>query len=128
MRILAVKKIGPMIKAILFVLLFSVTCFTDTYAGFLVKKQTITIPTANKQSSAPTMQRLEKRFHTYPRHHGELPKGIYIAFCILPLGWLAIAINENFTQQTWIFSLLLYLLLYAPGVIYSLMQMHKYYR
>ncbi len=62
-----------------------------------------------------------------PGHGFELPKGVYIAMSILLLGWLAIAIHDNFTQQDWIFALLLYGLLILPGIYYSLSKMREYY-
>lgn len=115
-----------MVKAILLVLLCSTMFVSQSFAGFLVKKQVA----ASAAVHMASQKSVKASSHTaaMPRNLAELPKGVYIALCILPLGWLAIAINENFTQQTWIFSLLLYLLLYVPGVIYSLRQMRHYYR
>jgi uncharacterized membrane protein YqaE (UPF0057 family) len=101
-------------------------CVSQSFAGFIVKKQAAATTVATTVANAPERRTLLAT--AMPRHLAELPKGVYIALCILPLGWLAIAINENFTQQTWIFSLLLYLLLYVPGLIYSLRQMRNYYR
>lgn len=118
-------RIRPMVKAILLVLLFATMCVSQSFAGFIVKKQapaTAAVTAVHVAEKRPLLAAI------MPRHLAELPKGVYIALCILPLGWLAIAINENFTQQTWIFSLLLYLLLYVPGLIYSLRQMRNYYR
>jgi uncharacterized membrane protein YqaE (UPF0057 family) len=58
---------------------------------------------------------------------GKLPKWAYIVMSIFALGWLAIGIRSNWKTNDWWISLLLYLLFYFPGLIYSLIVMKKYY-
>lgn len=55
------------------------------------------------------------------------PKWAYIVFALLALGWLAIGIRSDFKGNDWWISLLLYLLFYLPGLIYTLVVMKKYY-
>lgn len=62
-----------------------------------------------------------------PEGGGDLPKWAYILFSILALGWLAIGIRSNWKGNDWWIALLLYFLFYFPGLIYSLIVMHKYY-
>ncbi len=115
---------------------------TNVNAALLVKRtvsteQCVDAPPATATpTNSTTMWQKVARHAAYAlqlptghkRHNmGELPKGIYIAMCILPLGWLAIAINSNFTENEWIFALLWYVLLYLPGVYYSLRQMKRFY-
>jgi hypothetical protein len=52
---------------------------------------------------------------------------LYVVLCILPLGWLAIGINDDWHGNDWWIALLLYFIFYIPGVIFSLIKMGKYY-
>ena len=51
----------------------------------------------------------------------------YIVLAILGLGWLAMGINDNFQGYDWLISLLLYLIFYLPGLIFTLIMMSNYY-
>jgi hypothetical protein len=57
-----------------------------------------------------------------------LPKAAYIVMAIFFLGWLAMGINDNFSGIEWVLSLILYILLWLPGFIYTLIMMKKYYK
>jgi uncharacterized membrane protein YqaE (UPF0057 family) len=57
----------------------------------------------------------------------DISKGAYIVLAIIWFGWLAMGINDNFEGFDWIISLLLYILGWLPGVIYTLIRMKKYY-
>ena len=57
----------------------------------------------------------------------KLSKGIYILLAFLGLGWLGMGLNDNFEGTDWIISLVLYLLFWLPGFIYTLVKMKKYY-
>jgi uncharacterized membrane protein YqaE (UPF0057 family) len=56
-----------------------------------------------------------------------MPKILYIILALLGLGWLAMGINSNFRGNDWIISLILSLLFWLPGFIYTLVKMKKYY-
>jgi uncharacterized membrane protein YqaE (UPF0057 family) len=56
-----------------------------------------------------------------------ISKGLYIILAILPFGWLGMGLNDNFTGSDWIISLVLYILLWLPGLIYTLVKMKNYY-
>jgi uncharacterized membrane protein YqaE (UPF0057 family) len=58
---------------------------------------------------------------------GDVPQWLYIVLSILFLGWLAIGIKSNWKGNDWWIALLLYFVFYFPGLIYSLIVMHKYY-
>jgi uncharacterized membrane protein YqaE (UPF0057 family) len=58
---------------------------------------------------------------------GTLPQWAYIVLSIFLLGWLAIGIKSNWQSNDWWISLLLYILFWVPGLIYSLVVMSKYY-
>lgn len=51
----------------------------------------------------------------------------YIILSIFWLGWLAIGLNDDFDGSSWLIALLLYILFYFPGLIYSLIVMGDYY-
>jgi len=59
--------------------------------------------------------------------HAVIPQILYIILAILPLGWLAMGINDNFQPWDWVISLILYCILWLPGIIYTLIKMNKYY-
>jgi uncharacterized membrane protein YqaE (UPF0057 family) len=46
---------------------------------------------------------------------------------IVFFGWLAMGLNDDFEGFDWLISLLLYILGWLPGVIYTLIMMKKYY-
>jgi uncharacterized membrane protein YqaE (UPF0057 family) len=58
---------------------------------------------------------------------GVMPAILYIILAILALGWLAMGINDAFSDFDWLISLILYILFYIPGLIYTLIKMNKYY-
>jgi hypothetical protein len=56
-----------------------------------------------------------------------ISKGLYVLLAIIGFGWLAMGIMDNFTGSNWIISLVLYLVFYLPGLIFSLVKMKDYY-
>ncbi|MFA6150590.1 MAG: YqaE/Pmp3 family membrane protein [Chitinophagaceae bacterium] len=56
-----------------------------------------------------------------------IPQGLYIVLAIFWMGWLAMGINDDFHGNDWLISLLLYIIFYIPGLIYTLVKMNKYY-
>ncbi len=62
-----------------------------------------------------------------PRRATAMPPFAYILLCVIALGWLAMGLNDDFGGYEWVLSLVLYILFYFPGLIYSLIMMGKYY-
>ncbi len=60
-------------------------------------------------------------------YRGSMPQIGYIILALLGFGWLAIGVLDNWSGQFWIISLILYLLFYIPGLIYTLIIMGNYY-
>lgn len=56
-----------------------------------------------------------------------IPQGLYIVMAIFFLGWLAMGINDDWSGYDWLISLVLYIILWLPGFIFSLIKMGKYY-
>lgn len=57
----------------------------------------------------------------------DLDKNVYIILAIVGLGWLAMGLLDDWTGNNWIIALVLSLLFWIPGVIYSLIKMKDYY-
>jgi len=57
----------------------------------------------------------------------DLEQPIYILLAIVGLGWLAMGLLDDWSGNNWIIALVLSLLLWLPGVIYSLIKMKDYY-
>lgn len=60
-------------------------------------------------------------------YNTDMPQIGYIILALLGFGWLAIGVLDNWSGQYWIISLILYLLFYIPGLIYTLLIMGNYY-
>lgn len=56
-----------------------------------------------------------------------IPQILYVILAILPLGWLGMGINDNWSGSDWVISLVLYILFWLPGLIFTLVKMNKYY-
>ncbi len=56
-----------------------------------------------------------------------ISKGLYVVLAILGLGWLAMGLLDDWSGSDWIISLVLYLLFFLPGLIFTLIKMKKYY-
>ena len=87
------------------------------------------VPTV-KESTVSTEKRslISRLFHRSKGHGGDaIPKWLYIVLAIFGLGWLGMGINDNFNGSDWLISLLLYILLWLPGFIYTLIKMSNYY-
>ncbi len=57
----------------------------------------------------------------------DISKGVYILLAIIGLGWLAMALLDDWQGNDWWISLIGYFLCWLPGLIYSLVKMKKYY-
>jgi len=61
------------------------------------------------------------------KNAADISQGLYIVLAILGLGWLAMGILDDWQGSDWLISLVLYILFYIPGLIYTLIKMNKYY-
>jgi uncharacterized membrane protein YqaE (UPF0057 family) len=132
----------------IFVLLAIMSLFTATssYASFPIKKPPVaavapvtasnaTTATASEEPTVaaekPATIAAEKRSWMgkifAKAKAAAIPEILYIIMAIFPLGWLAMGINDNFTGSKWLISLLLYILFYIPGLIYTLVMLPTYY-
>ena len=57
----------------------------------------------------------------------DLPQVAYVILSIFWLGWLAMGLLDDFQGDNWWIGLILYLLFYFPGLIFSLIKMGEYY-
>lgn len=134
-------------KFLLMAFIATVTFSTTSQAGFVMKKHPATVVTQNAVASteaqvltsnesaavAQTNEVAEKQsifskmFHKSAKGKAEISKPLYIVLAILPFGWLAMGINDNFEGWDWVISLVLYILGWLPGLIYTLVKMKKYY-
>ncbi len=65
--------------------------------------------------------------HSLKKGSSKISKGLYVVLAILGLGWLAMGILDDWSGNDWIIALVLSLLFWLPGLIYSLVKMKKYY-
>jgi hypothetical protein len=134
-------------KLFIFGLLLSVILLsvTESRAAFPVKKETaaetvVNPPVATENTTAAASQEgsvIRTKKHSIfsnvvnriinPRRATAMPPVAYVLLCIIALGWLAMGLNDNFAGFEWVLSLVLYILFYFPGLIYSLIMMGKYY-
>lgn len=57
----------------------------------------------------------------------DISKGVYILLAIVGLGFLGIGLVSDWDGSEWIIALVLSILCWLPGVIYSLVKMKDYY-
>lgn len=134
-------------KFLLMAFIATVTFSTTSQAGFVMKKHPATVVTQNAVANtdasvltsnesaavAPTNEAAEKQtifskmFHKSAKGKAEISKPLYIVLAIFAFGWLAMGINDNFEGWDWVISLVLYILGWLPGLIYTLVKMKKYY-
>jgi uncharacterized membrane protein YqaE (UPF0057 family) len=137
-------------KLLFLVTLTVISLFTATNsrAGFVVKqpatKMIVTngttaeaaTTTATSETTTTIATKSEAKTHHsfFHRILGRLaskaaavPEIVYIILAIIGFGWLAMGINDGFSGWPWIISLILYLLFYIPGLIYTLIKMGDYY-
>ena len=98
------------------------TTATNTAAATDDVTTTVSEKTAVKKHSF-----LHRLLHRADGGKDVIPLGLYIVMAILPLGWLAMGINDDFTDFPWILSLILYILGYIPGLICTLLFIPRYY-
>jgi len=126
-----------LLLAILAVVLFSTI---DAEAGIATKKHkaTVEVVATSGNTSGKTvpvhatkaMKRraiMERVANIFKHDSDAIPKPLYVVLAIIALGWLAMGINDNFEGWHWVISLLLYILGWLPGVIYTLIMMKDYY-
>jgi uncharacterized membrane protein YqaE (UPF0057 family) len=141
----------------LFLFLFTVTTLysTSSYAGYAVKKvqgsttiektttantseaidapikstfTTADVSTADEELSMVTGKKnIFTKISDRIKESLDVSKGVYVILAIVFFGWLAMGLNDDFEGFDWLISLLLYILGWLPGVIYTLIMMKKYY-
>jgi|688.fasta_scaffold09640_11 uncharacterized membrane protein YqaE (UPF0057 family) len=113
---------------------------TNANAAFVVKQQPAqatevvsatqqtanTLTQTNEVSTIENAQALESQ--QAAKSTDGISKGIYILLALLGLGWLGMGLNDDFGGSDWVISLVLYLLFFLPGFIYTLIKMKKYYK
>jgi uncharacterized membrane protein YqaE (UPF0057 family) len=57
-----------------------------------------------------------------------ISKTLYIVLAILGWGFIGVGMNTDWQGSTWIIALVLSILFWIPGVIYSLIKMKEYYK
>jgi uncharacterized membrane protein YqaE (UPF0057 family) len=134
-------------KFLLMAFIATVTFSTTSQAGFVMKKHPATVVTENAgaNTDAPVLTSNEswavaatnavaerqtifsKMFHKSAKGKAEISKALYVVLAIFAFGWLAMGINDNFEGWDWVISLVLYILGWLPGLIYTLVKMKKYY-
>ncbi len=134
-------------KFLLMAFIATVTFSTTSQAGFVMKKhpatvvaqnasatteaqvltnnETGTVASANQAAEKQTI--FSKMFHKSAKGKAEISKALYVVLAIFAFGWLAMGINDNFEGWDWVISLVLYILGWLPGLIYTLVKMKKYY-
>ncbi|MGC4058828.1 MAG: hypothetical protein QM743_12025 [Chitinophagaceae bacterium] len=125
------KKLLTIFFAVLFVSISNIS-----EAAFPVK-QPVSAQAANDPAQAatltaapaPAVTEMQKTMHTKKakRTADTIPVVLYVILAIFWLGWLAMGINDDFEGYDWLISLLLYILFYLPGLIFTLIKMGKYY-
>lgn len=128
------KKLTTLSFAFLATAMFT---FSTSNAAIPIKQQAATTqqsgvsgPSA-EASSVIEQQQMQAQSAVKSMHKSErsgvMPSILYIILAIVALGWLAMGINDSFGDFDWLISLVLYLLFYIPGLIYTLVKMNKYY-
>ncbi len=141
-------------KIIVILLVATVGLVAQCQAGFIIKKSATTVlqteqlatdertviesdgyapaaleaPPVAHENVAKKHSFLSRLIHKVAAAKAEISKGLYVVLAIIALGWLAMGINDNFSGYEWLLSLLLYILGWLPGVIYTLIMMKKYYK
>lgn len=153
--IFALQNLILMKKLFLFLFTATTLCSASSYAGYAVKKaqpstaveHTITasttegtdatvkstfttadVSTADEELSMVTGKKnIFTKISDRLKESFDITKGVYVLLAIIAFGWLAMGINDDFEGFDWLISLLLYILGWLPGVIYTLIMMKKYY-
>lgn len=72
--------------------------------------------------------KLAQKFLKKKAAGADISKGLYVVLAIIGFGWLAMGLLDDWNGSDWIIALVLSLLFWLPGVIFSLIKMNKYYK
>lgn len=72
-------------------------------------------------------KKLKKMDKMEQKASANIPLGVYILLAFFALGWLAMGLLDNWSGNSWWIALLLYVILWLPGFIFSLIKMGDYY-
>ena len=70
---------------------------------------------------------LKKQAKKAKKKGADIPQGLYIVMAIFGLAWLAMGLMDDFEGNNWWINLILYLILWLPGLIHALIMMGDYY-
>ena len=120
---------------------------SSSHAGFIMKKKPVAIeqvavagepiamaaaPADNSTATVAQVQNATEKqsivSKLLKKGGAEISKALYVVLAIIGFGWLAMGINDNFEGWDWVLSLVLYILGWLPGLIYTLIKMKKYYK
>lgn len=73
------------------------------------------------------IKKAQKKINKSAKDGSSISKGLYVLLSIIGFGWLAMGILSDWSGSDWIISLVLYIILWLPGLIYSLIKMKNYY-
>lgn len=108
-------------------------------AAFPIKQESVktgmtstTIVGQNTETNQSFVQSAEMQKQVKQKAHRKagsstIPQVLYVVLAIFWLGWLAMGINDDWNGYDWLISLLLYILFWLPGFIFTLIKMSKYY-
>ncbi|MES2479828.1 MAG: hypothetical protein V4561_12130 [Bacteroidota bacterium] len=108
-------------------------------AAFPIKQESVktgvantTIVSQSTETNQSFVQSTEMQKQVKQKAHRKagsstIPQVLYILLAIFWLGWLAMGINDDWAGYDWLISLLLYILFWLPGFIFTLIKMSKYY-
>lgn len=107
-------------------------CSYQSKAAFPLKTAPVAAQAAPAETNvlstaAPSAAVQKQSVKRTKRVANTLPQVVYVLLAIFWLGWLAMGINDDFQGSDWLISLLLYIILYLPGLIFTLIKMGKYY-
>lgn len=108
--------------AILSFLVLSLGIISPSYAiSMETSKSIVTV------NAASTVEAKNNATVSVKKDGAEISKGLYVLLAIVGLGFLAIGLNTDWNGNKWIIALILGLLFWLPGVIYSLVHMKDFY-
>lgn len=106
----------------------------QSFGAFVVHKNATNHPAVTTAATKTTVETghqkhnfIYRQVHKLQNRHDVIPLGLYIILAILPLGWLGMGLNDDFEGFAWILSLLLYILFYIPGLVFTLICIPRYY-
>jgi uncharacterized membrane protein YqaE (UPF0057 family) len=57
---------------------------------------------------------------------GQFPTVLYVVLSILPLAWILMGVQDDWQGNNWWVNLILYIIMWLPGFIHSMVKMKEY--